>query len=206
MSDETRKPGNDAGKPKPQKRKRNKGKRRNVSNTFGTGAYIESSATRHQARILAMQTLFEFDTTDHELEEIIERIYYDDAAVPESALESADEDETSVDEVPAEVANYAEKLTRGTVAQLTSIDPIIEEAAPAFPIPQIAAVDRNVLRLAIYELNHHKDVPIGVTINEAVEIAKRFGGDNSSKFVNGVLGTISRQLPAERQKNPADQR
>lgn len=200
MSDEKTNTGNEAGTKAPQKRKRNKGKRRNVSNTFGKGAYIESSATRHQARILAMQTLFEFDTTDHELEEIIGRIYFNDAAVPESALESADEDESAVDEVPAEVATYAEKLSRGTVSQLASIDPIIEKAAPAFPIPQIAAVDRNVLRLAIFELNHHKDVPVGVAINEAVEIAKRFGGDNSSKFVNGVLGTISRQLPTERQK------
>lgn len=199
MSDETRKPGNDAGKTSPQKRRR--GKRKNVSSTFGQGAYVERSATRHQSRILAMQTLFEFDTTDHELDEIIGRVYFDDAAVPESALESADEDETAVDDVPAEVASHAEKLARGTVEQLASIDPIIEKAAPAFPIPQIAAVDRNVLRLAIYELKHQNDVPVGVAINEAVEIAKRFGGDNSSKFVNGVLGTISRQLPAERQKS-----
>lgn len=199
MSDETKKPGNGAGPQTPQRRKRNKGKRRSVSNTFGKGAYIENSATRHQARILALQTLFEYDTTDHELDEIIGRIYFDDTSVPESAQESADEDETAVDEVPAEVARYSEKLARGTVSRLTDIDPMIEEAAPAFPIPQIAAVDRNVLRLAIYELNHHKDVPVGVAINEAVEIAKRFGGDNSSRFVNGVLGTISKQLPPERQ-------
>lgn len=199
MSDETKTPGNGAGPQTPQRRKRSKGKRRSVSNTFGKGAYIENSATRHQARILALQTLFEYDTTDHELDEIIGRIYFDDTSVPESALESADEDETAVDEVPAEVAKYSEKLARGTVSRLTDIDPMIEEAAPAFPIPQIAAVDRNVLRLAIYELNHHKDVPVGVAINEAVEIAKRFGGDNSSRFVNGVLGTISKQLPPERQ-------
>ncbi len=197
MSDETKTPGNEAGKKTPQNRKRNKGKRRKVSNTFGKGAYLERSATRHQARILAMQTLFEFDTTDHEMDEIIGRIYFDEAALPESALESADEDETAVDEVPAEVASYAEKLARGTVAELANIDPIIEKAAPAFPIPQIAAVDRNVLRLAIYELTYHKDVPVGVAINEAVEIAKRFGGDNSSRFVNGVLGTVSRQLPED---------
>lgn len=189
-------------KKNPQKRKRGSGKRKNVSRTFGKGAYVENSAVRHQGRILAMQTLFEFDTTDHELDEIIGRIYFDDAAVPASALESADEDEASVDEVPAEVALHAEKLARGTIEHLITIDPVIEKAAPAFPIPQIAAVDRNVLRLAIYELKHEPNVPVGVAINEAVEIAKRFGGENSSKFVNGVLGTISRQLPAERQSNP----
>lgn len=200
MSDEKREPGKDVGKQTPPRRKRGKGKRRNVSKTFGKGAYIERSATRHQSRILAMQTLFEFDTTDHELDEIISRDYFDDAALPESALETADEDETAVDDVPKEVASHAEMLARGTVSQLANIDPIIEKAAPAFPIPQIAAVDRNVLRLAIYELHYQPDVPVGVAINEAVEIAKRFGGENSSKFVNGVLGTISRQLPEERQK------
>lgn len=198
MSDDPKKPGNDASKPTPQNRRRSKGKRGNVGRTFGKGAYIERSATRHQSRILAMQTLFEADTTDHELDEIIGRIYFNDAAVPESAQDSPDEDEADVDEVPAEVASHAELLARGTTGALQEIDPIIEKAAPAFPIAQIAAVDRNVLRLAIYELYHQPDVPVGVAINEAVEIAKRFGGENSSKFVNGVLGTISRQLPQER--------
>lgn len=198
MTQDSNPSGNDARKPKPQNRRRGKGKRRNVSNTFGKGAYVEHSATRHQSRILAMQTLFEADTTDHELDEIIGRIYFDDAAVPESALESADEDESAVDEVPAEVASHAELLARGTSGALAEIDPVIEKAAPAFPIAQIAAVDRNVLRLAIYELYFQPDVPVGVAINEAVEIAKRFGGPNSSKFVNGVLGTISRQIPTDR--------
>lgn len=186
-------------KQKPHNRKGGKGKRKSVSRTFGKGTYIERSAERHQGRILAMQTLFEFDTTDHELDEIIGRIYFNDTAVPESALESADEDESAVDEVPADVAAHAVTLARGTISQLINIDPVIEKAAPAFPIAQIAAVDRNVLRLAIYELNYEPEVPVGVAINEAVEIAKRFGGENSSRFVNGVLGTISRQLPAERQ-------
>ena len=144
-----------------------------------------------------MQTLFEFDTTDHELDEILDRMYDDMSLPPDSALESADEDETAVDDVPQDVAKLAESLARGTVAAIGEIDPVIEKAAPAFPIAQIAAVDRNVLRLAIYEL-HNTDVPVRVAINEAVEIAKRFGGPNSSKFVNGVLGTISRQLPEER--------
>lgn len=186
-------------KQNPPKRKRSRGKRRSVSRTFGKGAYIDNSSVRHQGRVLAMQTLFEFDTTDHELDEILERIQGDGSALPESAVESADADETSFDDVPRDVAQHAEKLVRGTISQLQEIDPVIEKAAPAFPLPQIAAVDRNVLRLAIYELYHQPHVPVGVAINEAVEIAKRFGGENSSRFVNGVLGTISRQLPAERQ-------
>lgn len=199
MTEEKKNTGNEAGTPQPRKRKRRSGKRRSASQTFGKGAYVERSAVRHQARILAMQTLFEFDTTDHELDEIIGRVYGDGAELPESAIESADADETAVDEVPSEVASHAELLARGAITHLSEIDPIIEKAAPAFPIAQIAAVDRNVLRLAIFELYHQPNVPVGVAINEAVEIAKRFGGDNSSRFVNGVLGTISRQLPAERQ-------
>jgi N utilization substance protein B len=70
-------------------------------------------------------------------------------------------------------------------------------------VDQLAIVDRNVLRLAIYELYYMPDVPYKVAINEAVEIAKRFGGPNSGKFVNGVLGTVSRQLPPERTARPA---
>ena len=197
MSPDQTEAGNGASKPKPAAAKRRKGHRKNVSRTFGKGAYVERSAERHQGRILAMQTLFEFDTTDHELNEILERMYGSQGVLPESAVESADEDETAVDDVPREIAQHAELLVRGTVAALGEIDPIIERAAPAFPIAQIAAVDRNVLRLAIHELNN-TTVPVRVAINEAVEIAKRFGGPNSSKFVNGVLGTISRQLPEER--------
>jgi N utilization substance protein B len=184
------------GKPAPKKRPY-RGKRRGPG-AFGKGAYVERSSVRHQGRVLAMQTLFEIDNSDHDVEEVIGRIRHDDTILPDSALETADTDEQAVDDVPAEVADHAEKLTRGTLASLGSIDPVLAEAAPAFPIAQIAAVDRSVLRLAIYELYYQHDVPVGVAINEAVEIAKRFGGPNSSRFVNGVLGTISKQLPAER--------
>lgn len=200
MSSDPKHVGSAASKPKVSQRNRRKGPHKNVSRTFGKGAYVETSAERHQSRILAMQTLFEFDTTDHELDEIISRVYDDHTILPESALETVDEDETAVDEVPHDVATHAAFLVRGTIANIAEIDPILEKAAPAFPIPQIAAVDRNVLRLAIFELNYQKNIPVGVAINEAVEIAKRFGGDNSSKFVNGVLGTISKQLPKDRQK------
>ncbi len=165
---------------------------------FGKGAYIERSSVRHQGRVLAMQTLFEIDNSEHDVDEVIGRIRHDTTMLPESALETTDTDEQAVDDVPNEVADHAEKLTRGTLAALDRIDPVLAKAAPAFPIAQIAAVDRSVLRLAIYELYYQPDVPVGVAINEAVEIAKRFGGPNSSRFVNGVLGTISKQLPAQR--------
>jgi N utilization substance protein B len=146
------------------------------------------------------------DLVQHDLEEIVERIRFDNAELPPSVTESADEDETVVDEIPRPVADHAIALVEGISTYIEEIDPIIERAAPQFPVAQMATVDRNVLRLAIYELHHAPDVPYKVVINEAVEIAKRFGGPNSGKFVNGVLGTISKQLPPERtqdkKKNP----
>jgi len=81
-------------------------------------------------------------------------------------------------------------LAEGTVKNIEEIDEIIKKTAPEWPIEQIAPVDRSVLRLGIYELNFLKDAPPKVVINEAVELAKTFGGETSGKFVNGVLGTL----------------
>jgi N utilization substance protein B len=184
--------------PKPKKKRRS---RSPLPEGFGKGAYVDTSAIKHQGRVLAMQSLYEMDLVQHDLQDIVERIRFDDAALPDSVAESADEDETVVDEIPRPVADHAIALVEGISTFIDEIDPMIERAAPQFPVAQLATVDRNVLRLAIYELNHAPDVPYKVVINEAVEIAKRFGGPNSGKFVNGVLGTISRQLPPERTAN-----
>lgn len=165
---------------------------------FGKGAYVDMSAVKHQGRVLAMQSLYEMDLVQHDIEDIIERIRFDDAALPASVEEATDEDENEVDDIPQPVADHAIALVQGVAANMAEIDPVIQRAAPQFPVAQLAMVDRNVLRLAIYELHHAPDVPFKVVINEAVEIAKRFGGPNSGKFVNGVLGTISKQLPPER--------
>lgn len=166
---------------------------------FSRGAYVDMSAARHQSRILAMQALYEHDLTDHDLDDILAPLRGEEQPpLPDSALETADEDETGLSDVPRPVADRAITLVNGVIAHQAEIDPIIEKAAPQFPIPQISAIDRNVLRLAIFELNHVPDVPYKVVINEAVEIAKRFGGPNSGRFVNGVLGTISRDLPDSR--------
>jgi N utilization substance protein B len=168
-------------------RKKKKGKHGNVPGGIAPGARIDRSAPLHQARVLAMQALYEHDLTQHELDEILERL-------------TTDEDE----EVPAPVAQRVVQLVSGVADHQAELDPHIASAAPQFPIPQLAAVDRNVLRLAVYELYHAPDVPYKVVINEAVEIAKRFGGPNSGRFVNGVLGTIVDRLPAERKaKTPS---
>lgn len=142
------------------------------------GVRIDRSGPRHQARIYAMQSLFEHDIAEHELPEILTRLTDEDG-----------------EDVPAPVAAHAIRLAQGVQAQQAIIDPYITAAAPAFPMPQLASVDRSVLRLAVYELLFERDVPFKAVINEAVEIAKRFGGPSSGRFVNGVLGTIVDCIP-----------
>lgn len=96
-----------------------------------------------------------------------------------------------------EMLRHAERLSQGVAANLGEIDPIISAAAPAFPIAQLASIDRAVLRIALQELLHETKVPFKAVINEAVDIAKQYGGPNSGRFVNGVLRTISTRLQAD---------
>jgi N utilization substance protein B len=127
---------------------------------------------RRRGRILALQSLYEADVVGHEPREVLERAI-------------ADED---VDDRAAEVAR---RLIEGVVAKREAIDRELAQAAPAWPLEQMPPIDKNVLRLAIYELLfNNRQVPVKAAINEAVEIAKSFGSDNSSRFVNGVLGTV----------------
>ena len=91
---------------------------------------------------------------------------------------------------------FVYKLIEGVMAHLKELDLVIEKAAPQWPLEQIAVVDRNVLRLGLYELlfGNREEVPPKVAINESIELAKSFGGESSGKFVNGVLGTVYREI------------
>ncbi len=130
---------------------------------------------RHLARTLAMQTLYEWDfQSEKPLEDLL--------LANLEATDHADDD-----------ASFVKHLVEGVVAHKEEIDGFIQKTAPEWPLDQISVVDKSILRLAIYELIHEQDVPAKVAINEAVELAKTFGGDNTSKFVNGVLGTVYRQ-------------
>ncbi|CAN5595134.1 transcription antitermination factor NusB [soil metagenome] len=133
---------------------------------------------RRNARILAMKVLYESDLTDHNWLDVLERTL-------------------SEDEIPVATADYANRLATGVMTNKVDIDVHLREAAPAYPIRQLSPIDRNVLRLAIYELSFEPDVPTRAVINEAVEMAKRFGGDNSSRFVNGVIGTIATKFRSD---------
>ena len=127
---------------------------------------------RRKARIIALQTLFEHDTVGHPVGE---------ALAAQAQL---------LDASPA-VREFAAELVQGVSVNQDKIDGIIIETAPAFPLDQMAAVDRNILRLAVYEILLDNKVPMRAAINEAVELAKEYGGDNSPKFINGVLGSVS---------------
>jgi N utilization substance protein B len=128
--------------------------------------------TRRKVRMLAVQALYEADSVGHEAEKVLDR--------------SLSEEELSEDN-----ANFARDLVKGVVQNKEKIDENIRRFAPAWPIAQIPVIDRNILRLAIFEILLDNKVPVKVAINEAVELAKLFGSDSSPKFVNGVLGSVS---------------
>lgn len=137
------------------------------------------ASNRHLGRIIVLQTLYE-----------------------QELRREADDQDFNLDKVLARnIERYAEmlddvafikQLVAGVSSQAAQLDATLQPVAPEWPIDQIARMDRLVLRIGLYELESEADVPPKVVINEAVELAKAFGGDNSSKFVNGVLGTLLR--------------
>ena len=137
-------------------------------------------ANRHLARSVVLQSLFEWDFRDQKTSILSDAIVRDAA---EFAPGNAD-------------LTFMEELGKGVLKKKTEIDTIITKAAPDWPLDKISIVDRNVLRMGLYELlfADREEVPAKVAINEAIELAKSFGGENSGKFVNGVLGSVYKEL------------
>src|SRR3989344_4175874 len=137
-------------------------------------------ANRHLQRPGAMQSLFEWDFQGRDNKKI-------DAILERNQKEFAPGTE--------EIA-FAQHIVTGILAKQKTIDQLIEKCAPEWPLDQVTAVDRNILRLGIFELLHgdYSEVPPKVAINEAIELAKTFGGESSARFVNGVLGTVYREM------------
>ena len=140
----------------------------------------KSMASRHLSRAIVMQSLYEWDfygKKDGALDNIIERNIRDFGP----GLEDLD---------------FVRELAKGVLDHLQNIDGIIEKAAPEWPLSQIPIIDRNVLRIGLFELlySNKEEVPPKVAINEAIELAKTFSGKTSGKFVNGVLGTVFKQI------------
>ncbi|MBU4082582.1 transcription antitermination factor NusB [Patescibacteria group bacterium] len=137
-------------------------------------------ANRHLSRSIAMQSLYEWDfkgKNDSKLKEFVERNIEEFGP----GLEDCD---------------FVWQIINGVVKNIAKLDKIIEKSAPEWPIDQITIVDRNVLRIGLYELlfGNREEVPPKVAINEAIELAKSFGGESSGKFINGVLGTVYREI------------
>ncbi len=129
-----------------------------------------SVQARRQARISALQALYEIDSTQHRVDEVVIHRLEDTPLPPDGET-------------------FLRNLVSGIVRHREQLDLLIQKYAPAWPVAQIAVIDRNILRIALYELSGASGTPPKVAINEAVDLAKLFGSDNSSRFVNGVLGT-----------------
>lgn len=147
----------------------------------GGASVVARPAERRRARRAALQVLYEVDCTDHR---------------PGIALDYRQQDE----QFSAETLAFLYWLISGVIRYRADLDSLIGRYAPEWPVGKLAIVDRNVLRLSIFELSSpDADAPPKVVINEAVELAKTFGSDNSARFINGVLGTALREisLPTE---------
>lgn len=131
------------------------------------------ASLRHRVRIAALQVLFEVDATDHAIDVVFERRLEEEALLDDGQ-------------------RFLNQIVFGVWEHRSYLDRIIEEAAPNWPVTQMPGVDKAILRIALFELliDDIEQTPVKAVINEAVELAKHFGSDNSSRFVNGVLGTV----------------
>ncbi len=140
---------------------------------------------RTQARSVALQALYEIDVTGHPPGEVLQRRL----------------DETPL---PDAMAEFARQIVVGVLAHQQNLDAVIAQYAPEWPVEQIAPIDRNILRIATWEFAIQKETPVKVAVNEAVELAKAYGADHASRFVNGVLGSlVAHQNEIEQQLNEA---
>jgi N utilization substance protein B len=134
-----------------------------------------STKNRRPARNLALQALYELDCTQHSVDDVMAGRF---------------ENEES-NALPADLRAFAYKLVNGVLDSKKQVDVVIQEYAPEWPLSQMAIVDRNILRMAIFEFAVSGQTPIKVAINEAIELAKDYGSDSASRFINGVLGTLA---------------
>jgi len=130
------------------------------------------AGARRKARSIALQALYEIDSTRHEMEAVVGRLLAEGGLSQENNA-------------------FVSELVSQVIRNKKEIDGNIQKFATAWPVEQISIIDRNILRLAIFEILFDNKVSVKVAINEAVELAKKFGSDNSPKFVNGVLGSVS---------------
>ena len=137
---------------------------------------------RRRARTLALQTLYEVDTVGHPATQVLARHIDGNQSLSENST------------------TFMKDLVQGVLKLAPRLDEYIAFCAPEWPVDQIAVLDRNILRMALWEIAVSEETPLKVAINEAVELAKRFGSDSSPRFVNGVLGTLAKRSSEIRQQ------
>lgn len=135
---------------------------------------------RHRARIAALQALFELEFAANQPDSILERTLQETGLL-------------------GEAAEFSRTLVQGVIGQKQVLDQVIGHYAPTFPVDQLAPMDHNILRLALFEITAQKSTPPKVAVNEAVELAKEFGAETSPRFINGVLGSFMADI--EKQRN-----
>jgi N utilization substance protein B len=133
---------------------------------------------RRKARIAALQVLYELDCAKHKVEEALARLRAEETLTQEAL-------------------SFNEELVQGVLQNKSELDALIKKFAPAFPLEQMSIIDRNILRLAIFEILFNDKTPLKVAINEAIELAKEFGSDSSPRLINGVLGSITTKRGVE---------
>ena len=136
---------------------------------------------RTKARSIALQALFEIDLTGHLPGIVLEQ------RLAENPLAEND------------LSDFALEILQGVIKYRENLDDLIAQYAPDWPLDQVASIDRNILRMALWEMALHTDTPLKVVINEAVELSKMFGSESTPRFVNGVLGSLADQLNEIRQ-------
>mgnify|MGYP001044241566 CR=1 FL=1 len=139
------------------------------------------AGTRRKARITALQALYEIDSVQHEARDVLAHLAVEKALLPEAM-------------------SFSEELVHGVLQNKSRLDEVIRHFAPTFPVEQMPLIDRNILRLAIFEILFDNNTPIKVAIDEAVELAKSFGSDSSARLINGVLGSIASEHSARMSK------
>jgi len=148
--------------------------------------HTEATNDRSIARRIALQVLYEVDSADHLVSEVMDL-------------------QTNYHRPSSQAEKYMRGMVVGVISKHRLIDRVIKTYAPEWPLAQVALVDRNILRIAVYEIGVGDRVPTSAAINEAVELAKLYGADGSSRFVNGVLGTITQNLSAIRAELAVEQ-
>ncbi len=135
-------------------------------------------AARRKSRELALQMLFQWELGGHPPEQVVSTFL-------------------AGKKIDTEVESFARALFEGAVSEVASLDQLVSQHAEHWRLERMAAVDRNIIRVALFELLHHPETPPPVVINEALEIARRFSGEDSVQFVNGILDGIRKTLPVK---------